>query len=58
MKLTKTMIAPLVAALASFIGLVIGHPIGQTIQDEATTIIVAAVAFGTTIYGIYKNHKK
>jgi uncharacterized membrane protein YqgA involved in biofilm formation len=56
--MTKTMIAPLVAALASFIGLLIGHPIGQTIQDETTTIIVAAAAFGTTIYGIYKNHKK
>jgi hypothetical protein len=58
MKLTKTMIAPLVAAGASFIGLIIGHPIGQTAQDETTTVIVAAVAFGTTIYGIWKNHKK
>lgn len=56
--MSKTAIAPIVAVICLFIGNIIGHPIGQSVQDEATTLLVSLIAFSTTIYGIYKNHKK
>jgi hypothetical protein len=58
MNINKTMVAPIVAGVCLFIGTVTGHPIGQTVQDEWTTIIVAGVAFGGVVYGIWKNHRK
>jgi hypothetical protein len=56
--MNKTAIAPVVAAVCMFLGTITGHPIGQSVQDEATTLLVGVIALGTTIYGIWKDHHK
>lgn len=56
--INKSTIAPIVGAICLAVGTIIGHPIGQSIQDESVTVVVAAVSFGSVLWHIYQAHKK
>jgi uncharacterized protein (DUF697 family) len=56
--MTKTMIAPIVAVIALAIKGFFGIEIPETVQAEIVTYLVGAIALGTTVWGIVKNHKK
>lgn len=55
--MSKTAIAPIVTVICLAIGTVIGHPIGQSVQDEIATIAAAVITAGVSIWGVIKNHK-
>lgn len=54
----KTMVGPIVASLVMIIGAVSGHQITKDLQDQITSYVCAAILFGTTVWGIYYNHRK
>lgn len=58
MKVTKSMIAPIIAVLALFIKSVFNIEIPNELQDQAAVVIVGVFALVTAIRGIWKNHFK
>jgi hypothetical protein len=49
----KTIILPIVSALAIFVKSVTGYEVGGEVQNAIVDIVLG----GVTIWGIYKNHK-
>lgn len=55
--MNKTAIAPIVTVICMGIGVIIGHPIGETTQAEIATIAAAVITAAVSIWGVVKNHK-
>ena len=55
-KLTKTMVLPLISSAFLAITFVTGHKFANGEVEFATDIVVAAGTFGLNIYGIIKSH--
>jgi hypothetical protein len=54
----KTMIAPIIAALALVVQLIFGVTVGEELQNQVVDVIANGIFVGVVIYGIIKNHKK
>lgn len=57
MKITKSMILPLISVICLAYGTLSGHQISNEIQGQIAEAIVVVVGFGYSVYGIFKNHK-
>lgn len=58
MKITKSMILPLISVICLAYGTLSGHQISNEIQGQIAEAIVVVVGLSYSIYGIFKNHKK
>jgi hypothetical protein len=54
----KSLVPAVVAAGVLLYEAVTGHHVSTSIQNTITNDVIAALGFGFTVWGIWKNHKK
>jgi hypothetical protein len=56
--MNKTIIAPLVGVLVIAVKLIFGIDINEDLQAQIIDWFIVGASLVTTVYGIFKNHKK
>lgn len=56
MRVSKTMIAPIIATIAILVQTVFGIEIGESVQSQIVDVIANVILVATVVYGIIKSH--
>jgi hypothetical protein len=58
LKINKTAILPIISVIALAYGVVTGHQVSSSVQNEIADIAATVIGAGISVWGIIKNHQK